>query len=102
MLNQEIKNKENEIYELCEKHKVVSLFVFGSVLTENFKPESDIDMLVDIESNDPFTYTDYYFSLKENLEKLLNRPIDLLEKRALKNPNLIKNIEQNKQLIYGR
>lgn len=102
MINQLIKKKETEILDLCKKHKVKFLSVFGSVLTENFKDSSDVDMLVDIETNDPFSYTDFYFSLKESLEKLLNRQVDLLEKRALKNPNLIKNIESTQQLIYGK
>lgn len=102
MKNIELSNRLEEIRLLCQKYHVISLAVFGSVLTDRFSPESDIDLLVDIDSSDPFTYTDYYFSLKENLEKLLNRPVDLLEKRALKNPNLIKRIENTQEFIYGR
>jgi len=90
------------IKTLCKNHNVITLFAFGSVLRSDFNPESDIDLLVDIDSADPYTYTDYYFSLKEQLEKLLGRQIDLLEQRALKNPYFISEIERKKMLIYGR
>jgi len=92
---------KNKIVELCEKHRVKHLFVLGSVLTDNFSNESDIDFLVDINSKDPFTYAENYFNLKFELEDLLNRKIDLLEERALKNKYFIDNINNSKQLIYG-
>jgi uncharacterized protein len=101
-MNKIIDSKINTIKTLCEKHKVIALFALGSVLTDKFGDDSDIDMLVDIDSIDPFDYTDHYFSLKDSLENIFDRPVDLLEKRALKNTNFIKNIEKNKQLIYGR
>ena len=76
-------------------------YVFGSVLTPNFAPHSDIDLLVDFLDQDPLRYTSNYFQFKFELEKLFNRKIDLLEERALKNPYFIENINQKKQLLYG-
>ena len=90
-----------EINALCIQHKVKSLYVFGSVLTDHFSEKSDIDLVVDIDSNDPFDYADRYFDLKFALQDLLNRPIDLLENKALKNPYFLKNIESSKSLIYA-
>ena len=58
----------------------------GSVLTDKFNDKSDIDLLVDIDSNDPLDYADYYFNLKFALQELIKRPIDLLESKAMKNP----------------
>ena len=90
------------IKALCEKYHVKSLFAFGSVTRDELKPSSDIDLLVDIESNDPLTYSDDYFGLKFQLEQLLHRHIDLLELRAIKNQYLKQNIENSKVLVYGK
>jgi len=92
---------KGDIKELCKQNRVRSLYVFGSVLTDKFNDKSDIDLLVDIDSNDPFVYADYYFNLKFALQELFKRPIDLLESKAMKNPYIIKNIDNSKFLIYG-
>lgn len=91
----------SEIRILCQKNKVKSLYVFGSVLTDKFNDSSDIDLIVDIDSKDPLEYSDYYFNLKFALEELLRRQIDLLESRALKNPYLLENIDNSKSLLYA-
>ncbi len=78
----------DKIRTLCHKHKVASLFVFGSILNENFKSSSDIDLLVNFSEVDLYDYADNYYNLKTSLEKLLNRPIDLIENNAIKNPYL--------------
>ncbi len=91
----------DRIRNLCNKHKVKRLFIFGSVLTDKFKKSSDIDFLVDFEGVDLYDYADNYFDLKKSLESLLKREIDLLEDKALKNPYLRQNIDSSKQLIYG-
>lgn len=91
----------NQIKKLCLKHKVKYLFVFGSVLTENFTDNSDIDLIIDINTNDPIDYAENYFSFKFKLEDLLKRKIDLLEQKALKNKYLIENIDRTKRIIYA-
>jgi predicted nucleotidyltransferase len=63
----------DKIRALCNKHKVTRLFVFGSILTDNFKKSSDIDLLVDFAGVDLYDYADNYFDLKTSLEKLLKR-----------------------------
>jgi len=90
------------IQDICKKHKVKFLYAFGSVLTDSYNNESDIDLLVEIDLNNPYAYTDAYFELKEELEKLLNRKIDLLENRGLKNKFLIEEINSTKVAIYGQ
>lgn len=90
-----------EISALCIQHKVKSLYVFGSVLTDRFSEMSDIDLVVDIDVNDPFDYADRYFDLKFALEDLLKRQIDLLENKAIKNPYFLKNLESSKSLLYA-
>jgi len=76
-----------KIISLCDHHKVARLFAFGSVLKENvFKEGSDIDLLVDFANIELNDYADNYFELKQQLEQLFARPVDLLEEKALRNP----------------
>lgn len=94
-------DKYNErIQKLCENHKVRNLYVFGSVVTNSFTENSDIDFVVDFNTKDPLDYADNYFSLKFSLEDLLKRPIDLLEQRGLKNKYIIQSINNTKKLVY--
>jgi uncharacterized protein len=90
------------IRDLCSKHKVSRLFVFGSALTKKFRKSSDIDLLVDFKDVDLYSYADNYFDLKDALEKIFKRDVDLLEDKAIKNPYLRQSIDSSKQLIYGQ
>ena len=90
----------DQITRLCENHKVRNLFAFGSVLSDTFSENSDIDLVVDFSTSDPFEYADSYFSLKFSLEDLFKRRIDLLEQKALNNKYLIQSINSSKKLIY--
>jgi len=94
------KNMDN-IRALCYKHRVAKLFVFGSILTDNFNKSSDIDLIVDFSDVDLYDYADNYFDLKSSLEILLKRQEDLLEDKAIKNPYLRQSIDSSKQMIYG-
>jgi predicted nucleotidyltransferase len=89
------------IKRLCKKHKVRELFVFGSILSNNFNENSDVDFVVDFEKVDLNDYADNYFDLKSALEKLLKRPVDLLENQAIRNPFLKQSIDSTKKLVYG-
>ena len=93
---------KNEINDLCLQNNVKSLYVFGSVLTDSFTEKSDIDLVVDIDYNDPFDYADSYFNLKFALQDLFRRPIDLLENKAIRNPYIRQNIDNYKSLIYAK
>lgn len=96
-----LSNHIDQITSACATNKVRTLFAFGSVTNNQFKADSDVDLVVDIAETDPFAYSDNYFNLKEQLEKILNRPIDLLEQKAIRNSFLKKEIDQTKILIYG-
>jgi predicted nucleotidyltransferase len=99
---EELKKHIDQIKALCDTNKVKTLFAFGSVTTGEFTTQSDIDLVVDIENNDPFSYSDNYFNLKFQLEQLLKRQVDLLEQKAIKNPYLKQEIEKTKILVYGK
>lgn len=96
-----IEHHNKDILSLCKTHKVKSLYAFGSVLTDKFNNESDVDLIVDFEPLDVLDYGDNYYDLKFSLESILKRSVDLLEEKAIKNPYLRKTINQNKKLIYG-
>ena len=96
-----IETYKEQIRKLCEMNKVKSLYAFGSVNTALFNHNSDVDLLVDFEINDPVEYSEKYFNLKFNLEKLLNRSIDLLENKSIRNPFLRQSIDKSKALVYG-
>lgn len=90
----------DQIQKLCEIHKVKTLYSFGSVNTPKFTNESDIDLIVDFKIDDPIEYTDNYFDLKFELEKIFNRQIDLLESKAIRNSFLKESIDKTKVLVY--
>jgi uncharacterized protein len=98
----EINQHIDQIRQACDSNKVKSLFAFGSVITDKFRNDSDIDLIVDIDEQDPLTYSDYYFNLKFELEKLLKRQIDLLEQKAIRNKYIRDQIDKTKVLVYGK
>lgn len=93
------------IIDLCRKHKVKSLAVFGSILTDRFNDDSDVDLLVDFEDYDrdnpgEFDYVTNYFDFRDALEMLFNRKVDLIEEKGLRNKYFIANVNRTKQMIY--
>ena len=58
-----INNNIEQIRDLCDKHKVATLFVFGSILSDKFRKSSDIDLIVEFQDIDLYEYADNYFCL---------------------------------------
>jgi predicted nucleotidyltransferase len=88
------------IARVCRAHGVSRLRMFGSATTDRFDPEhSDVDFLVEFTpgSADPF---DDYFGLKEDLELLLDRDVDIVMKDALRNPHLLEQMSDNAVVIF--
>jgi predicted nucleotidyltransferase len=97
-----IDNNREKLFELCEKHKVKELYLFGSILTNRFLDSSDIDILVQFNDIELDLYLDNYMDFKEQLEALFNRRIDLVENQAIRNPIFRRVVDREKQLIYER
>jgi predicted nucleotidyltransferase len=97
-----IERNNDVLIDLCKQHKVKELYIFGSVLTSKFNDSSDIDFLVQFENVDLLDYADNYFDLKEKLEKLFAREIDLLENQAIRNPIFRKVLDREKRIVYDR
>ena len=92
----------NKIKNLCKRYKVIKLYVFGSILTDKFHNDSDVDMVVEFNKSSIEDYFDNYFNLKYKLEEYFKRKVDLLENQAIKNPYLRSEIDTSKQQIYGQ
>lgn len=86
---------------MCQKHKVKTLYAFGSSITDRFNEQtSDIDLLVEIDESDPIERGEKLMSLWDKLENYFDRKVDLLTESSLKNPVLRKNIERTQVLLY--
>ena len=96
-----IETNIQKIAALCKKYKVNKLFVFGSILTNRFNDNSDVDLVVSFNKAEVSDYFDNYFDFKYALEELFGREVDLLEEQTIKNPYLKKNVDTTKTLIYG-
>ena len=90
------------LQNLCQQNNVKALYAIGSVLTDKFNNNSDIDLVVDIDSDDPIDYAENYFNLKFALQDLFKRQVDLLENKAIKNPYFRDTIDKSKQIIYAK
>ena len=70
-------------------------------MTDRFNNESDIDLIVDFSNIDLEDYADNYFDFKFSLQEILNRTVDLLEEKAIKNPYFKQSVTKQRQLIFA-
>lgn len=97
-----INDNIQKLYALCRRHKVRKLYAFGSILTSRFNEQSDVDILVDFNSEiDHNTYADNFFDFYNSLKVLFGRDVDLVDESSVKNPYFKEEIEETKRLIYG-
>lgn len=90
------------IFDLCRRHKVKTLAVFGSILTERFNENSNVDLLVDFQPEIDYTnYADNFFDFYHSLRTLLGREIDLVDASAVRNPYFKAELAETQRLIYG-
>lgn len=101
-MNPILKNNLNTINILCKNHKVSKLFVFGSVLNENYNCESDLDFLVDFQENlEPLEQGRLWWSLYDELRTVFQKEIDLVNQNKVKNPYFFQELQNTKELVYG-
>lgn len=96
-----ISNNIEKIKILCLAYNVKTLFAFGSVCTDKFNDNSDIDLLITFNPMDYGDYADSYFELADKFENLFRRPVDLVTDKSLANPYFIDSVNQTKTLLYG-
>jgi hypothetical protein len=91
-----------EIEQLCRRHHVRRLELFGSAVKDNIdKTSSDIDLLVEFESLEQGAYADHYFDLLEDLQALLGMNVDLVVSRSIKNPYFLESVKCSSELLYA-
>jgi len=101
-MNAEIEQKREQLADLCRRHHVRRLALFGSDLRDDFDPQhSDLDFVVEFDPLPPGSYADTYFALSAELEHLFTRPIDLIEQGAIRNPYILKEIEAHQETVYA-
>jgi len=96
-----LENNLENLKSICLSLGVNRLYVFGSVVSDSFREDSDIDFLISFtDSLSIEQYTENYFALQYKLRDLFNREIDIVTERTLSNPYFIESIEETKELIY--
>jgi len=86
------------IAQLCNELNVAHLDIFGSAVTDRFAHDSDVDVLASFA--DKRRSFDRYFTLKERLEELFQRPVDLVIEDAIRNPYFREDVEENRVNVY--
>ena len=98
----EIGKHKQQLHALCRRFRVKRLELFGSAATgRDLARARDLDFLVDLGDLPPAEYADAYFGLKEALERMFSRPVDLLTVPSLRNPFFKQRVEQTKALLYA-
>jgi predicted nucleotidyltransferase len=100
-LKDTIKNKFSDFLTICHTYQVKNLYAFGSSINDKFDEESsDIDLLIEIDNEDPLEKGESLMMIWDKFEQLFQRKVDLLTNSSIKNPILRKNIDATKILIY--
>ena len=89
-----------KIEDFCRRWKIAEFSLFGSVLREDFGPESDVDVLISFEPEIPWSLFDW-MDMMEELQEILGREVDVVEKSGLRNPFRRQAILTTRQVIYG-
>jgi uncharacterized protein len=92
---------QQELIALCKTYRIKTLYAFGSACTAEFGVSSDIDFLIAFQDLPLEDYADYYFALREQLQNLFGRHIDLVTENSLENPYFIASIDKTKVLLYA-
>jgi predicted nucleotidyltransferase len=93
---------QTELEAICRRYGVRRLDLFGSEARGQARPgESDLDFLVEFGVLPPGAYADAYFGLRESLEALYGRPVDLVVASAIRNPFFLQSVEQTRTLLYA-
>lgn len=90
----------DRIESFCRKWGVEELALFGSVLRDDFSPESDVDVLVTFAPGAQLSLMDFV-EMKEELAEILHRRVDLVSKGGLRNPFRRHEILNTRQIVYA-
>ncbi len=91
---------KEKIAAFCRKWKITEFSLFGSVLRDDFRPDSDIDVLVTFAEDAPWSLFDLV-KMEDELKEMFGRDVDFVEKKALHNPFRRYHILRNREVIYA-
>ena len=91
---------QEQIEAFCRKWKIREFALFGSVLRDDFRPDSDVDVLVEFASEARHSLFDR-MEMVEELEAMFGRPVDLVRKELVTNPYRRRHILANHQVLYA-
>ena len=89
-----------QIEDFCRRWKIKEFALFGSVLREEFRSDSDIDVLVSFEPDGGFTF-DKRVEMLDELTTIFGRKVDLVEKDTIRNPFRRREILTTKEVVYA-
>ncbi len=101
-LNGDLQVPDEAMAEFCRRWKITELALFGSVLREDFGPESDVDVLVTFAEDAPWDLFDIV-TMKEELGQMVGRKVDLAEREAVeqsRNPFRRRSILNSARVVY--
>lgn len=98
-VNDRLNATPSQIAAFCQRWHITEFALFGSVLRDDFRPDSDIDVLVTFPPNYQLTW-DARMNMQEEIEDLCGRKVDLVNKHYLNNPYRRSEILETQQVIY--
>lgn len=102
MIHPFLKEKFPEIKKILKQCHVTSAHAFGSVCTDKFNIQSDVDLLISFDENlEPLQRGELWWDLYYSLKDFLKREIDIVTVKSLHNPYFIKELNETKQFIYA-
>jgi len=103
IIRDQIYEKKKEFILLCKTHDVKYLYAFGSSVSDRFnETDSDIDLLVELDTGDPVDRGEKLLELWDLFELFFQRKVDLLTDPSIRNPFLRASIDSTKILIYDK
>ena len=104
MLHPFLQEKLPEITKMFREYHVKSAYAFGSVVTDKFNEESDVDFIVNMDESiePPEKRGELMWIIWDKLEELFNRKVDLVSENSLRNPYFIQELNETKILLYGQ
>lgn len=99
-MSPKVKIDKDKITAFCQKWKIVEFAVFGSVLRDDFRPDSDVDVLVTFGPGGRITF-DNRVDMLDELQAIFGREVDLVEKKAISNPFRRHSILTTKEVLYA-
>ncbi len=101
-MHEVVAEKRHEIEELCRELSIRRLDLFGSAAEGTFDASSsDVDVLVEFDGGPGFDYFGTYFALKEGLERILGRSVDVVSASSVRNPYFKQRVLDTRELLYA-